>query len=337
MAVTINDVAKDAGVSIATVSRVVNGKAVANEILRKKVLKSIDRLGYVPNSNAQSLKQDCSKLIGITTSDLSVSFFPAVVKHIEKTFLPAGYATLVSSTYDESRNEKNILQHMVSRRVDALLVNSTGENEDRLKLIEDSGIPILLYDRRSHSRSFPAVYMDKQKAVYQAMEHLYSLGHQRVALVTGPNHLTSNDDRYMGVQRYVLEHDVDPSHCLSYFGTFTQEYGEQIMDEIIHLKERPTAIITGSIAITAGIMFYCREHNLSIPRDLALVSSGNFIYDRAVNLDLSYIDDRVDAVSENLINMIQRVLQGEKLSADDQVILEPALRIGASTLGQNRK
>lgn len=337
MAVTINDVAKDAGVSIATVSRVINGRGSVNELLRKRVLEAIERLGYVPNSNAQALKQDCSKLIGITASDLSVSFFPEVVKRVEKTFLPAGYATIVSSTYDQPQNERIILEHMVARRVDALLVNSTGQNEGMLEQIAASGIPIILYDRRTRGRTFPAVYMDKQKAVYQAMEHLYGLGHRRVALVTGPNQLTSNYDRYMGLQGFAFDHGMNPSDCMAYFGVFSEGYGEEVMDEIMCMKERPTAVITGSISITAGIMCYCREHGLSIPGDIALVSSGNFIYNRAIGMDLTYMDDRVEGLSDGLIQMLRQTLQGGALSPDDQIILAPTLSVGTSTVGKNNE
>jgi len=333
LAVTINDVAKSAGVSIATVSRVINGRDSVNEQLKEKVLKAIGELGYVPNSNAQALKQDCSKLIGITASDISVSFFPEVVKRVEKAFLSAGYATIVSSTYDQAKNERTILEHMVARRVDALLVNSTGQNEDMLGQIAASGIPIILYDRRTRRHMFPSVYMDKQKAVYQAMEHLYSLGHRNIALVTGPKELTSNYDRYIGFQGFAFDRGLDPANAISCFGTFSEEYGGEIMDEIMRRKNRPTAVITGSISITAGIMKYCREHGISIPDDLALVSSGNFLYGSAIGMQLTYMDDRVEGLSDGIRQLLEQALQGEKLSPDHQIVLAPALCVGASTVG----
>lgn len=334
LAVTINDVAKSAGVSIATVSRVINSRGSVNEQLKSKVLMAIKELGYVPNSNAQALKQDCSKLIGITASDLSVSFFPEVVKRVEKEFLSAGYATIVSSTYDQAKIERTILEHMVARRVDALLVNSTGQNEEMLVQIASSGIPVILYDRRTRGHTFPSVYMDKQKAVYQAMEHLYSLGHRRIALVTGPKQLTSNYDRYMGFQGFAFDRGLDPADTRSYFGVFSEEYGGEMMKEIMGMEKRPTAIVTGSISITAGIMKYCRENGLSIPDDMALVSSGNFSFGGAIGMELTYMDDRVEGLSDGIRQLLQQALRGETLSPDHQIVLAPALCVGASTIGK---
>lgn len=332
MRVTINEVAKSAGVSIATVSRVINGRGTVNEALQKRVQEAIETLGYVPNSNAQALKQDCSKLIGITASDLSVAFFPELVKHVEKTFLPAGYATIVSSTYDQPQNERMILDHMLSRRVDVLLLNSTCQDEDRLERIQASGTPLILYDRRSREHAFPSVYMDKHKAIYQAMEHLYGLGHRRIALVTGPRWLTSNYDRYMGFQAFAFDRELNLQECPACFGVFSEEYGFTLMDELMQMKNRPTAIMTGSISITAGILRYCRQHGLSIPEDMALVSSGNFAYSGAIGMELTYMDDCVAGLSEGIIHLLRKVFQGERLSGEDQIVLVPTLCVGMSTL-----
>ena len=331
MAVTINDVAKSAGVSIATVSRVVNGRGSVNELLKNKVMQAIKELGYVPNSNAQALKQDCSKMIGFTASDLSGSFFPEVVKRVEKEVFSAGYATIISSTYDSAKNERNVLEHMISRRVDALLVNSTGQNEDLLKQIVEAGTPVILYDRRSLSHDFPTVYMDKQGAVYQAMDHLYGLGHRRIALVTGPESLTSNHDRYMGLQNFVTDRELDPTAAASYFGVFSEEYGYSIMEEFMQMPQRPTAVITGSISITSGIMRYCREHGISVPDDLSLVSSGDFIYGSAIGFKLTYMDDRVEELSDGVLRLLQQALQKDVILPNEQIVLPPQLCVGMST------
>ena len=331
MAATISDVARSAGVSIATVSRVINNRGAVNQEMKRRVQRAVAELGYVPNSIARSLKQDCSKLIGITASDLSVAFFPQMVQGVEKYFLPKGYATIVSSTYDDAGNEESILHHLVSRRVDVLLVNSTGKNEDMLEQAAESGVPVILYDRRSRDHAFPSVYVDKQKSVYQAMDHLYSLGHRRIALVTGPKQLISNYDRCMGAQGFVLDRELEPSDLSIFFGAFSEQYGVQAMEEIMRMERRPTAVITGSISITAGIMRYCREHRLRIPEDLSIVSMGNFIYSNAVGMQLTYMDDRTEALAEAVIHMLEQALLGEKLSPNYQVVLDPRLCLGESS------
>ncbi len=334
MSVTINDVAKRAGVSIATVSRVIHGAETVNEQLGLNVRKAIAELGYVPNSIAQSLKQNCSRMIGITASDLSVSFFPEVVKGVEKAFLSRGYATTVSSTYDRPENEEIILRQMLSRRVDALLVNSTGQNEDLLHQIALAGTPVIFYDRRPRSHAFPAVYADKKQSMYIALEHLTGVGHKRVMLATGPRMLNSNYDRYMGVQRFIFDKEKDPADYSYHFGEFSYAEGMVAMEEISQLDaaKRPTAVITGSIAITSGIMAYCRRNGWRIPDDIAIVSSGDFMYADLMDLKLTYLDDRVNDISDAIVEQLEGCLNGEP-PQNREVALKPILYLGNTSGG----
>lgn len=331
--VTITDVAKRAGVSISTVSRVLNRVDSVSEEMSRKVKEAVEELGYVPNSMAQSLKQNCSHMIGITASDLAVPFFPEIVKGIEKRFLPDGYVTITSNTYDQEQIERCILENMVSRRVDALLVNSTGKNERFLKDIADSGTPVLFYDRRPQENIFPAVYADKQMAMEIALKHLIEKGHQRIMLVTGSRLLNSNYDRYMGVQRFIFNNDLDPADFSFRFGTFSPEEGLLAMEEIIETApdKRPTAVITGSVAITAGILDYCRSHGICIPRDIALVSTGTFMYEEAIDCRLTYLDDCIESVTSNIVGMLEKCLIDQLPLQNIQMVERPVLHVGNTT------
>ena len=141
---------------------------------------AVRELGYVPNPVAQSLKQQCSRMIGITASDLSVAFFPEVVNGVEKAFSPKGYATIVSSTHDLPDNENTILQRMLARKVDALLVNLDRSERRYAGKGRAGGHACGVYDRRPRKPLFPAVYMDKSESMYMALDHLTGLGHKRL-------------------------------------------------------------------------------------------------------------------------------------------------------------
>lgn len=333
MPATITDVAKLAGVSIATVSRVIHGTHTVNSEMQARVRAAIAELDYVPNSIAQSLKQNSSRMIGITASDLSVGFFPEIVKSVEKAFLPRGYATTVSSTYDSPQNEEIILRQMLARRVEILLVNSTGQNEDTLKQIASAGTPVVFYDRRPRTNAFPSVYADKKRAMQVALDHLLQVGHRRVMLVTGPRELNSNYDRYMGIQAFIFENGLEPADYTFRFGDFTPAEGFRAMEEIVHMpaERRPSAIITGSIAITAGVMAYCKKHGISIPGDIAIVSSGTFVYEDIIGAKLTYLDDSAQAMSDLIVRLIERYLNGEKIPTDYSAVLQPVLHIGESS------
>ena len=254
------------------------------------------------------------------------------MKAVESAFLSRDYATLSSNTYDSAENERKILQHMLARRVDALIVHSTGQNEELLRAIADSGTPVILYDRRSRDHQFPTVYVNKQKAMYLALDHLLELGHRRVLLATGSKLLSTNYDRYMGVQKYIFDRDLDPARFPARFGAFSVDFGSTLMEEIAAMPERPTAVITGSVAITAGIIVYCKEHGLSIPDDIAIVSAGTFSYPSLIEPDLTYLDDFDRNISSALIELAGRALQGEAIPDDARIEIEPALRVGASTV-----
>lgn len=331
MHIKISDVAKLAGVSTATVSRVINGAANVDGILRGKVLKAMSDLEYVPNTMAQSLRQKRSKIIGITASDVEVSFFPRIIKEAEKALQPKGYAVFSASTFDQPDNELKIIRQMLARRVDALLVCSTGQNEEFLQEISNSGIPVILYDRRPKNNVFPTVFVNKKKAVYLALNHLTAAGHKRIMLISGPRSLMTNYDRYMGLQKYVFEHNLDPADVTAQFDSFSIEYGREAVQKILAMPNRPTALITGSVAITAGVMMCLKENNLVIPDDMALVSSGTFTYPEIVEPRLTYIDDSAHEIAVKLLELLYTLLDGKSLRPDMQIEIEPVLHVGSSS------
>ncbi len=330
MQATITEVAKLAGVSIATVSRVLHESSYVSEDTACKVMKAIDDLGYVPNSIARSLKEQSSFAIGITASDLSVSFFPEVIKRIEEEMLPLGYATIVSSTFDQSETEKIVLEQMLAQRVDALLINSTASNEE---MLYSRHVPIIFYDRRPISARFPAVYMDKAKSMKLALSHLAEKGHEKIMLVTGSRNLNSNIDRYMGFQQFINESGSAGENYEYRFGKFTYDDGIEAIDDIVKLPNgiRPTAVITGSIAITAGLIAGCQKYGLRIPDDLAIVSSGNFIYSPISDFKLTYLDDRADVLSSELVKLLKRYINREDVPRNVEVKIEPLLHRGNTT------
>ncbi len=330
MQATINEVARQAGVSIATVSRVLHNAGYVSDANREKVRKAIAELGYVPNSIARSLKEQCSFTVGITASDLSVAFFPEVIKRVEEQLLPLGYATLVSSTFDQGETEKIVLKQMLARRVDALVVNSTGSNEE---MLYGKQIPIIFYDRRPTVKRLPAVYMDKAEQMKVALSHLTGKGHKRVMLVTGSRDLNSNLDRYMGFQNFIKESGSSADNYLYRFGKFTYEDGVKAIENIIEMpaEMRPTAIISGSIAISAGVIAGCRKYGLQLPGDIALISSGTFMYPGMSGIELTYLDDRSDMLSEELVKLLKMYLAGENVPLDYDVPLTPILRLGDTT------
>ena len=303
--VTIKDVALQAGVSIATVSRVMNNVDNVGEEYKTAVQKAIEELNYQPNAVARSMKKRTFRTIGVIMSDFSVPFFEKIIKQIEKTFRSKGHLVLFVNTYDNPATEKQGIQFMVEKQADVILICSTGENEDYLAQLQEQGISVIFFDRRSKDHLFPTYYVDKRKAIYHALEYLYQMEQRKIAFISGPRQLSTNYDRYMGIMDFVYEKEINPNSISYYFGSFSEEYGYSVMDELLREKEPPSAVIVGSAVLAAGVLLYCKEHDIVIPGQLSLISFGDFSSGKLIEPRLTYLEDMHDLLGQLLVEAIQ--------------------------------
>ncbi len=328
--ITIKDVANHAGVSIATVSRVMNNADNVGEEYRTAVLKAIEELDYRPNAVAQSLKSRRFKTIGVIVSDFSVSFFEWIIKDIEQKFCIKGHMLLFVNTYDSPELEKRGIQFMLEKQADIILICSTGENEDYLKKIQHEGISVIFFDRRPREYAFPMVIVDKREAMYRTLDYLWGIGHRRIALISGPLQMTSNYDRYMGITDYLYDHNISPRAISYFFGEFSEKYGYSTMKALMKSKSGPTAIVTGSSVIAIGVYVYCAENQLRIPEDVSVVSFGDFSCGQIIYPRLSYIDDEHNELSKHLIRMIQKAFNEEL--TEKEIIIHSQIQINHSAV-----
>ena len=327
---TVKDVARLAGVSIATVSRVVNNKGIVAPEKEKRVLDAIKELKYTPNAIAQSLKQKKSRLIGMMASDMSVSFFVGVLKYLEQELLESGYQLIVANTYDSPVIESQLIDLMTQGRCDILLINSTGGNDERLAELRSTGVKLLGYDRCPDNEAFPSVYLDKVKGTYLILEHLYNLGHRRFCLITGSAQLSTNVQRCKGVEQFLNDKGLPSESVQICQFSFSGDYAKQVMEQMQAQENPPTAYIAGSVSIAIGIIQYCEMHGLSIPEDLSLASFGDFWNSDLIKPSLVYVDDQYRNVAKQLLEWIKVIESGEGDLILESVVLEPQLVIGDS-------
>lgn len=330
MGTTIKDVARVAGVSIATVSRVVNNKGMVAPEKEQQVLAAVKALRYTPNAIAQSLKHKKSKLIGMMASDISVSFFVGVLKILEQELLQSGYQIIIANTYDSPETESQLINLMTQGRCDILLVNSTGGNDAQLAELQEAGIRLFGYDRYPENRAFPAVYLDKIKGTYMLLQHLYQLGHRRICLITGSPQLSTNIQRCQGVAQFLKDTGLPEDSVLIRQKAFSTEYASEVLEEMYRLDSPPTAYIAGSVALAIGVMQYCEAHGISIPGDVSLACFGNFRNAELITPSLLYIDDEYPAVAKQLLEWIDIAENGNGKIPNENVVLEPRLILGDS-------
>lgn len=327
MEVTIKDVAARAGVSISTVSRVLNAKGLVAPEKEIRVLEAVEELQFVPNAVAQSLRSKRTKMIGLLVGSFDVPFFGGILRILENG-LQNSYQIISGNVYEDGEKESLLIENLVRSRVDMLIVNPTGLNDRRLYEIQCSGIPVLSYDRHPADRKFPSVYVDKKQGVYQLLDYFYQLGHRRFCFLSGPAQLSTNIDRQAGVLLFKREHPDVEVQC--HYGAYDAEFGCRLFQRTAYGENAPTAYITGSIAIAEGIVLYCTSHRIGIPRDVSLASFGTFQNDNLIHPTLLHVGDEYAAIGEKLLEWVRMLIDEKPVLSSSEHVIPSRLILGES-------
>jgi len=273
--ITIRDVAKAAHVSVATVSRVLNNNVHVNSETKKRVTDSIEKLGFIPSSNAQSLKTSTTHTIGFLASDISNVFHSTIARGIEDIVNEENYAILLCSTGENPSRELSYLKMLVSKNIDALIINPTGSNAQFLYELSRK-IPTILLNRRVSYSNFDYDFFDTNgyKGSYLLTKQLLTLNHRRIFVISGPNHLSNAISRFQGFTDAMKEAGitVDESYPYVFDGQFSFEGGVHAIDYLCSLPEYPTAILSQNNLSTQGALYALKQRNISIPEDISIVS-----------------------------------------------------------------
>lgn len=285
---TIKDVAAEAQVSIATVSRVLNKNYVVSPELEAKVMAAIEKLNYYPNSIARSLKNENTHTIGLIVSDIANEFFTALARSIEDIIAKRGYNLIVCSTDNRQDKEYSYLQLLMEKKVDAIILNTTGLNDEYIASLSQK-IPFGLCGRKVNALSFKGDFVDSDNVTgsYELTRYLLSLGHRKIALINGQTEVSSSAERLEGFCKAMKEAgiDVEDSYPYLYFGNFNRkESGYQGAEAMFSMANPPSAIFAANNELALGVMRYCLQHGISIPEDLSLTGYG-----RISNADLLYV------------------------------------------------
>jgi len=270
----ITEVARRAQVSTATVSRVVNGTAKVNPDTAERVRAAVEALSYYPNTNARALGSGRSGLYGLIISDITNPYFPELVKAFEDIAVEHGQEVLIANTnYDPKRMETCVIR-MLQRKVDGVAI-MTSEMEERLVgTFSSRKIPMIFMDTTTAKRGISVVRVDYVSGVSQAMQHLFGLGHERVAFISGPLSLSSARMRADAFLDCVQEHRPGMNPHLEE-GDHRVEGGHRAMQRILQSAERPTAILASNDLTAIGAMGAIHEEGLRIPEDISVVGFDN--------------------------------------------------------------
>jgi LacI family transcriptional regulator len=274
--VTIKDVARESGVSTATVSRVLCNKGYASNEIREKVLSVAKKLNYQPNALARSLKKHQTNTIGVVIPDISNPYFMKISKGIEDTVQSKGYNLIFGSGEENPKKEKELLNVLFEKRVDAIVLATSGQNEETVVKIRKAGTPIILVDReiKGIDEAMDFISEDNFEAAYELTNYLLKKGHTQIGVVNGSLQVSTGLERYNGYKKAIKDYGLDENSCFIFNGNFTQEDGVEAVKQFFKEDNKPTAILSCNNTMTFGVLLQLTQMGYSIPDDVVIASFG---------------------------------------------------------------
>jgi len=327
--VTIRDVAAEAGVSIATVSRVINGTGYVSQASRERVLEAMRKLAYQPNAMAQGLRRQATHSVGVLLPRIHESYFSTLVFAIEKTLFAHGYRALFCNTEEDLAKEQDYIAMLLSQRVDAVVYFIPGE--DRRPIVErllEHGIPVVLLERALPGVSASQVLVANYQGAWEGVNYLLKLGHQHIAVISGGPE-TIPTDRIAGAQAALREAGLDKGlHLVK--GPPDFETGHTAAFRLFGDSPRPTAIFALTDSMAVGVLHAAYELGLRVPEDLSVMGFDNIALASFIIPPLTTVAQPIYTIGETAANILLAQMNDPDLSPQS-VVLPTALMVRSST------
>jgi len=271
--VTLRDVALEAGVSIKTASRVVNGEPTVNAAMAVRVEEAVERLGYRPNELARGLKGRRSRTIGLVVADVSNPFMAVCAQAIEGVAGERGHALILCDSHADVEAEGAYVGLLAQRQVDGLLLVPARGRDARLGAERRAGLPVVAFDRPAEGVETDTVLVENRAGAREATEHLIDHGHERVAFVGDVRHFYTARKRLEGYKEAVKAANLEPLHTLD---AHSIEQGEEATKGFLNATNPPTALFAATILTALGALRAVEDLGLRIPEDVAVIGFDDF-------------------------------------------------------------
>lgn len=290
---TINDIARMAGVSKGTVSRVINDNPQGvSEQTRRRILDVIKQVGYVPNRMAGSITSARTRTLGLIIPDIQNMFFPQMVRGVEDCAVEQGYTLFLCNSDSDIYKQQQYLRAFLEKRVDGILINTCGELEDRTlhRSVCQSGIPMVLLDRKSVDfPDMPCVYVDNQEASYSGTCHLLDTGCREILFLGGPAGVYTTAERLKGYRQALREAQVPFQAAYVTYGPYSTASGYERTKDQIALHPEARAIFAGADTIAIGALRALRELGRPVPEQVSVLGFDNIMLSADVSPALTTV------------------------------------------------
>ncbi|MDU2064844.1 MAG: LacI family DNA-binding transcriptional regulator [Sporomusaceae bacterium] len=312
MSINIYDIAKKAGVSSATVSRVINNKPHVREETKEKVLNVIASMNYTPNSLARNLSTGNTLNIGFLIPDIENPFFSQLLRGLTNASEQYGYNIFLYGTDDSVEKEHRFFRSVKAERLSGIIVIPIDENNTesckRLLEFEKAGVPVVLIDRALKNCRLNGVFSEDFNGAYAAVDCLLREGHRRIATIKGPENSRPGNERWLGYLAALEKWGVKPESCYVRQGDFHEPLAYELMKSLMEQSQPPTAIFSSNNMTSLGCIHYITEKGLKLGEDISMIGFDDMEILKYMNIRLSVVDRDVYSMGWNAIELLTRRL-----------------------------
>jgi len=330
MRATIEDVAARAGVSIATVSHVLNRTRFVSPELTERVLAAVRDLDYEPDPVARGLRNRSTNLVALVIPDITNPYFPAFARGAQDVVAEHGYAAIVCNTDRNPDREREFLHMLRRQRVEGIILNPAGAAADEILPIQASGIAIVLLGEQINHPKFDAVMIDNVQAAFDMVSYLIKRGHRRIAHLAGWQTIISGRQRLQGYRRALEMHGLAVDNTLVIEGPWTKSGGSEAMRRLLAVRPLPTAVFAANDLMAIGAMIAVQQAGLKIPDDVAVAGFDDIEEAGCVAPALTTVNQPKYEIGRRAAQILLRRLHKEGPRKRQRVVLPHQLVIRAS-------
>ena len=333
MAVTISDIAKKAGVSSATVSRVLNDSGYVKQSTREKIEAAIKEMNFTPSAIARSLSKNETNTIGVIVPDITNSYFGEVIKGISEVAEANNLNIILFNTDNYLEKEVRALNVLKEQRIKGIIMTpGFGEenNKEYIETINNLNIPIVLVSADLKFKELSGIFVDNVLGGFNATNLLISEGHTKIGIMTGILSSEPAAERVVGYKKALKEANIEINDKYILDGQFSMEKAYELTKKLLDSKDNPTALITSSNRMTMGAIKALKENNKNIPKDLAIVAFDKVDLLDVLGIRITYIDECPMELGRNSMNLLCDIFNDSDKNFKRKVIIVPKLIIKGS-------
>ncbi len=332
MNITIKDVAKQAGVTAAVVSRVINDdpKLSIREETRSRVLEAVEKLEYRPNAIARSLRTKTTGTIAMIIPDITNPFFPEIIKGAQIAAAENGFSLILFNTEEDVGKQREYIELVSEKQMDGVLLASVHTDDESIDLLERYKKPYVLVNRITRNIQSSFVTVDDVYGARVAIEHLIQFGHRKIAHISGPLYTDTGLQRLEGYRKALKKFGVEFSLDYIAESKYDEDGGYKAMKQLFSLENKPTAVFAANDLIAIGAISAIEDEGLKVPENISIVGFNDIWVAQKISPPLTSVKFPLFDMGYLASEILIKKTQG-KVVCEDKMVLEPELVVRSST------